>query len=250
MLEAFAGAPLADSLAFFHFVAPLVQRVRFPIEMNTNLSRRLFLGTAITGLGAAACGRPREYVAGTTASPVATPMGTQPVATTAPVTTATARESCTLTEDNIEGPFFKAGAPNRAALVDAKAKGTKLTLSGRVLSRKCEPIPGALVEVWQADHEGAYDNEGYGFRAKMQCDEEGVFVLQSIIPGRYLNGERYRPAHLHLKLAAPGARPLTTQLYFEGDPYNVGDPFIKKSLIMTLSDTPWGKAASHDIVLG
>lgn len=223
---------------------------------TNNISRRLFLGTTLSGLGAVACGGPREHVATTTAS--AGPRHRAPAAAHHRAPAAARRRepfrggadpSCVPTEDNIEGPFFKAGAPHRATLADASTPGTKLTLSGRVLTRKCTPIPGALVEVWHADHEGAYDNEGYAFRGAMECDEHGAFVLQSIIPGRYLNGRRFRPAHLHFKVAAPGLRELTTQLYFEGDPYNDGDPFIRPSLVMALSDSPWGKSASHDIVL-
>ncbi len=225
----------------------------------TNLSRRLLLGTAITGLGTLACGRPREYGVSNTATiastlppgaavPLVHPDGGQPDGrlTASP----DERGRCALTADNIEGPFFRAGAPRRAVLADATTKGTKLTLSGRVLDARCRPIPEARIEIWHADHAGAYDNDGFGFRATVDCDEHGAYALQSIIPGRYLNGDRYRPAHLHLKLSAPKARPLTTQLYFAGDPYNAGDPFIRKSLIMSLSDTPWGKAASYDIVLG
>lgn len=186
---------------------------------------------------------------GTTAAPrqlvTAAPILSAPQARS----TSKAEEACTPTEDNIEGPFFKDGAPSRVVLADASTKGTKLTLSGRVLSRKCAPIAGARIEIWHADHEGAYDNRGFSFRAKLACDAQGAFAVESIIPGRYLNGERYRPAHLHLKIAAQGFRPLTTQLYFQGDPYNHGDPFIRQSLVMSLSDTPWGKAAAYDIVL-
>ena len=52
------------------------------------------------------------------------------------------------------------------------------------------------------------------------------------MPGRYLNGARYRPAHIHVKVRAPGFPVLTTQLYFPGDPHDEGDPFIVESLIM------------------
>lgn len=209
--------------------------------------------TALTGLGAAACGRSRDYVVGATSAPTSsTSQIPVPVAYRTPASghAAPAASSCSPTEDNIEGPFFKPGAPSRAVLADASTPGEKLTLSGRVLSRKCAPIAGAKIEIWHADHEGAYDNGGFSFRARLACDDHGAFALETIIPGRYLNGERYRPAHLHLKVAAQGHRPLTTQLYFEGDPYNEGDPFIRESLIMTLGASPWGKAATYDIVLG
>jgi protocatechuate 3,4-dioxygenase beta subunit len=84
----------------------------------------------------------------------------------------------------------------------------------------------------------------------MTTDADGAFELSTIIPGHYLNGSTYRPAHIHVKASAPGYRLLTTQLYFEGDPYNEGDPWIHDSLIMALEDGfEGGKLARYDIVL-
>jgi hypothetical protein len=42
-------------------------------------------------------------------------------------------------------------------------------------------------------------------------------------PGKYPNGSNYRPSHIHFKITPPGFDTLTTQLYFEGDPYIEGD---------------------------
>jgi protocatechuate 3,4-dioxygenase beta subunit len=57
----------------------------------------------------------------------------------------------------------------------------------------------------------------------------------TIHPGKYLNGSQYRPPHIHYMVYADGHQPLTTQLYFDGEPDNKIDPFIKKSLIIKLS---------------
>lgn len=160
-----------------------------------------------------------------------------------------AAKSCVITEDNIEGPFFKAGAPSRVVMVNKATRGTRLWLSGRVVDTRCRPIAGATMEVWHADHTGDYDNTGFRFRATLQTDRSGGYALATIIPGRYLNGRRYRPAHIHVKLHAPGFKSLTTQLYFKGDPYNAGDPFIRRSLIMPLRNHNGGKAASYELVL-
>ncbi len=230
----------------FTFFGPHRRAPRFHDVTSNQASRRIFITSAISGLAAAACGRPRRDTTLATATssswPVAPP---SPLSSTRPAS----RTECALTEDNIEGPFFKAGAPQRAVLANDRTEGTRLSLTGRVLDRNCAPIRRARIEVWHADHKGAYDNDGFGFRAELTADEAGGFALESIIPGRYLNGSRYRPAHVHVKIAAQGHRPLTTQLYFDGDPYNVGDPFIRQSLVMSLRDTPNGKAASYDIVL-
>ncbi len=76
-----------------------------------------------------------------------------------------------------------------------------------------------------------------------------VRTRRAIVPGRYLNGSRYRPAHVHVKLSAPGHPPLTTQLYFPEDPYNKGDPFIHRSLIMQTISKPDGMHANFEFVL-
>ena len=141
-------------------------------------------------------------------------------------------EVCTVTEANIEGPFFKRGAPSRVDLVEPGDRGTRIRVEGGVVDTDCRPIPRARLEVWHADGEGAYDNAGYRHRARLQADEAGRYAFRTIIPGRYLNGDRYRPAHIHVKVAAPGRRVLTTQLYFEDDPYNVGDPWFLPSLVL------------------
>jgi protocatechuate 3,4-dioxygenase beta subunit len=136
------------------------------------------------------------------------------------------------TAPNIEGPFYKRGAPHRAVLVGAHDPGERFAVSGVVRSTSCAPLAGAEMEIWQADASGAYDNDGYRFRGALTTDAKGRWELHTIVPGRYLNGDRYRPSHIHIKLRAAGHRALTTQLYFTGDPYNDGDPFIVASLIM------------------
>ncbi|HLU65886.1 MAG TPA: hypothetical protein VKZ63_06405, partial [Kofleriaceae bacterium] len=87
-------------------------------------------------------------------------------------------------------------------------------------------------------------------RGKVESDAAGGFSLKTIIPGHYLNGNQYRPAHIHVTVSAPGFASLTTQLYFEGDPYNDIDPFILDSLIMSPVENPDGSlSAAFDLVL-
>jgi protocatechuate 3,4-dioxygenase beta subunit len=165
---------------------------------------------------------------------------------------------CRATEPNIEGPYYRPGAPLRANLVDAGIAGVPLLVGGRVLSADCRsPLAGATLDVWQADGDGHYDNDGslqlppgaVRLRGKIRTDARGAFAIQTLKPGRYLNGPTYRPAHIHVKLAAQGHRPITTQLYFPDDPYNATDPFIRKSLIMDVSTGPHGATAQYDFVL-
>ncbi len=74
-----------------------------------------------------------------------------------PACSSPAKQTLALTE----GPYFKAGSPERASLIDTGTKGTKLVLSGYVLTTDCSPAAHALLDFWQADANGQYDNAGY-----------------------------------------------------------------------------------------
>jgi protocatechuate 3,4-dioxygenase beta subunit len=155
------------------------------------------------------------------------------------------------TEDNIEGPYYLAGAPEKTTLVEAGMVGTRLFLSGRVYAHgaTCAPLSGAQIDFWQADALGEYDATGYRLRGVFVADAQGAFSIPTILPGRYLNGNTYRPRHLHVKVSAPGHPTLTTQLYFKGDPYNTVDEFIRPSLIMPLGRVGTARTARFDFVI-
>lgn len=158
--------------------------------------------------------------------------------------------SCAPTAPNIEGPYYKPGAPPKADLRPPAAKGTTLRIRGVVRSPACEPIAGAILDVWQADPLGGYDNAGFAYRGVLATAQDGSYEIVTFVPGHYLNGKSYRPAHVHVKVAAENFAPLTTQLYFEGDPYNDTDPFIDSSLIMKLEDVaPNEKRAQFDFTV-
>lgn len=161
---------------------------------------------------------------------------------------------CKITDDNILGPYYKAGAPFRADITDGKP-GTLLRVSGTVYGCDCvTPLADAEVDVWQADDAGAYDNTGYVLRGRMKTDAEGRYELTTILPGLYLNGSTYRPRHIHYKVSHPEGTSLTTQLYFQGDPWIASDAFVKDSLIMPLVESigPSGAkeySVTFDVVL-
>jgi protocatechuate 3,4-dioxygenase beta subunit len=158
---------------------------------------------------------------------------------------------CAETEDNIEGPFYKAGAPERSSLWEPGMEGRKLVVSGRVLNTRCEPVPYALIDAWQCDANGVYDNEGYRMRGRLKTDGKGKYELVTILPPPYkVAADRYRPAHIHLKLSAPGAKLLTTQLYFDGDRWNAVDRAYRKSLTLRPAEGRNGtRKASFDFHL-
>lgn len=84
-----------------------------------------------------------------------------------------------------------------------------------------KPLARAFLDVWQADANGQYHYEKDNFRLRGQLltDDKGSFEFTTVVPGRYKLDGGYRPAHIHFIVGHPRHQPLTTQLYFKGDPY-------------------------------
>ena len=144
-----------------------------------------------------------------------------------------------------EGPFFTPRSPLRASLLERGMAGTPIVLSGRVLSRDCRPVPGALLDFWHADDSGEYDNVGYRLRGHQFADDEGRYRLETIMPGLYTG----RTRHYHLKVQAPKGRVLTTQLFFPGEPGNARDGIFRRALLMSVRDAAKGKEARFNFIL-
>jgi protocatechuate 3,4-dioxygenase beta subunit len=144
-----------------------------------------------------------------------------------------------------EGPYFTPDSPERSNLRPGSGGGTPLVVTGAVVRTDCSPVDRALVDVWQADARGRYDNEGYRLRGHMFTDQEGRYRLETILPGLYPG----RTRHVHVKVQAPGGRVLTTQLYFPGEPANRTDGIFRPELTMAVQDSVDGKDARFDFVL-
>ncbi len=124
------------------------------------------------------------------------------------------------------GPFYTANPPQLTdnQLAKADEPGERMIISGQVKTLDCtQVITGAIVDIWHANHEGAYDNVGYNLRGTVVSNDQGFYIFETIKPGKYLNGNSYRPSHIHVKITAPGFDTLTTQIYFEGDSDIPGD---------------------------
>jgi protocatechuate 3,4-dioxygenase beta subunit len=101
----------------------------------------------------------------------------------------------------MEGPFYKANAPERAST------GRGLVISGTVRSASgCGPLAGARIEWWAANPSGEYDE---AHRATQRADGDGRYRYETDMPGRYPG----RPLHVHVRVTAPGHRALITQVY-------------------------------------
>lgn len=159
------------------------------------------------------------------------------------------------------GPFYTEQPPliENTLLAKVAEPGERLVISGRVLNLECsEFIPDTIVDIWQADHEGAYDNSGYNLRGFTKTNAQGFYLFETILPGKYKNGSDFRPSHIHLKIIPPGFETLTTQVYFEGDDKIAGDAaasitsgdFDARHRIISLSTNAEGKKEGQfDIVI-
>ncbi|MER6097921.1 carbohydrate-binding protein [Streptomyces sp. NPDC001728] len=149
------------------------------------------------------------------------------------------------TPPQMEGPYFKPDSPLRTSLLESGTAGVRLTFSGYVFGLACRPISGVLLDFWQADTNGGYDNTGFRFRGHQFTDAQGAFKLTTIVPGLYPG----RTRHLHVKIQAPGRPVLTTQLYFPGEPRNNTDSLFDARLLMNVRDAGAAKEAAFDFVL-
>ena len=132
------------------------------------------------------------------------------------------------TPPQIAGPFFKPQSPERSSLIEPGMKANRMRLKGQVVDTHCQPVPGALLEFWQCDERGEYDNQKFRLRGHQFADRKGQFVLDTLVPGAYPG----RTPHLHVKVQRRGGQILTTQLYLPGHPENTGDFLFDPRLLM------------------
>ncbi|NMI01192.1 intradiol ring-cleavage dioxygenase [Pseudonocardia acidicola] len=168
------------------------------------------------------------------------------------------------TESTVFGPFFVEGAPEVPLGGDIArgAKGTPCYVAGTVRSTDGTPVPGARIEVWEADEDGFYDVQYEGDRSAgrgwLRAGDEGEYRFWSVQPSPYpvpqdgpvgelltaAGRGAMRPAHLHFKVDAPGYRTLITHIFVAGDPYLDRDVVfgVKDSLVVDVVTEPPGTA--------
>jgi protocatechuate 3,4-dioxygenase beta subunit len=171
------------------------------------------------------------------------------------VDTITNRASGLATESTVLGPFHMVDSPPRQLGEDITevGSGEAALVTGQVLADDGAPLPGAVVDVWQADDQGFYDVQvpdkvpQGNLRGLFTCDEQGHFWFRTIVPAPYPIPEDgpvgqllratqrhpYRPAHIHFIAGADGHAPLTTHIFVAGSPYLDSDAVfgVKESLI-------------------
>ena len=144
------------------------------------------------------------------------------------------------TPADIEGPFYKAGAPLRTNFIDAGSTAEKMLLTGVVRSADCKPLANVSLDFWHADDQGGYDQAGYRYRGIVTTDALGRYRLETNLPPPYSG----RPRHIHVKLQRIGAPVLTTQLYFPGEARDA-----PRALVMKMERRPEERTATYDFVL-
>ena len=172
-------------------------------------------------------------------------------------------ENCETTSD-IQGPFYIENPPNISILTPPEINSNFLFITGTVYANDCKtPIPNAVVDIWHAN-KGTYNeitntylDSGYEddfYRGKIFTDENGNYAFQTILPGKYLNGQTYRPSHIHLKSSYLNQNEITTQIYFEGDSSIETDPWAsnpsaENRIVQVLEDEENNFHTTFDIYL-
>ncbi len=144
------------------------------------------------------------------------------------------------TPNTLAGPFYRADAPDlpNGADLSRDGKGLPLAVRGRVVTLGGAPVSGALIEVWQANGEGRYENQEpdrqpeNNLRGRFRSDGQGRFNFRSVMPKGYalpsdgpvgrlivqLGLCLERPAHIHFRVSAEGHERLTTHIFDRADP--------------------------------
>jgi hydroxyquinol 1,2-dioxygenase len=162
------------------------------------------------------------------------------------------------TERSALGPFHSEGSPALAVGGDLKQHndGEPLLVHGRVLDESGKPVAGAQLDFWQAAVNGKYWQQDpaqhpHNLRFRMTTGDDGVYAFTTVQPAPYSvpydgpvgdllragGRHAWRPAHFHFIVGAAGFRPLTTEVFFSGDPYLDSDAIfgVRESLVVTVA---------------
>jgi protocatechuate 3,4-dioxygenase beta subunit len=171
------------------------------------------------------------------------------------------RRPAAATASTVLGPFHVVDSPPRPLGADIASgigsgsgigsdsgtAGEPCLVTGRVVNTAGEPLPGALVDIWQADAGGNYDVQQPDavpvgtLRGLFTCDGAGAFWFRTVVPAPYpipsdgaaTGRHPNRPAHIHVIAGAAGHDPVTTHIFVAGSPWLDSDAVfgVKRSLI-------------------
>lgn len=168
------------------------------------------------------------------------------------------------------GPFYLKNAPHKKLGVDLAQdrEGVVILANGTVRDTLGNPIPGAIIDTWQADGSGMYPIQQEGqdpmdLRGVFEADDQGRYYYTTVLPKSYTvpydgptgallkAGDRHpwRSKHLHYIIGAPKMRGIVTELFFEGDEYIDSDAVfgVRKSLITKIQRVPAETELEYDL---
>jgi hydroxyquinol 1,2-dioxygenase len=175
------------------------------------------------------------------------------------------------TPSTVEGPFHVPNAPpvaNGGNMAEG-APGIPCFVTGTVTGLGGEPVAGAVLDLWQTDGEGLYedqrDTQGPYMRGLYRSQADGSYAIRTVAPIAYTipmdgtigelmnrtNLSHMRPAHIHFALDAPGYHGLVTHLFQSGDKWIEHDAVygVKEPLIVDFQKLPAGsKAPSGELM--
>ncbi|WP_457971722.1 catechol 1,2-dioxygenase [Arthrobacter sp. D1-17] len=170
----------------------------------------------------------------------------------------------------IEGPYYLPNSPEQHSPATLPMRddepGIPLLFQGQVSNVAGQALPGAKIEIWHADDLGFYSQFAPGLpewnlRGTVVAEQDGNFQINTMQPAPYqiptdgacgqliaaAGWHAWRPAHLHLKVSAPGHQPITTQLYFEGDEHVADDIASAVKPELVLAPTNRADAAGREV---
>jgi hydroxyquinol 1,2-dioxygenase len=174
------------------------------------------------------------------------------------------------TPSTVEGPFHIPDAPEVAHGADmAKgAPGIPCFVSGTVRGLNGEPVGGAILDLWQTDGEGLYEEQRRTaepwMRGVYRSKPDGSYSIRTVAPISYtipMDGpigeffgrttmSHIRPAHIHFAISAPGYHGVVTHLFQKGDKFIDNDVVygVKAPLVVEFVKRPPGKASNGETV--
>jgi hydroxyquinol 1,2-dioxygenase len=180
------------------------------------------------------------------------------------------RRSSDATPSTVEGPFHVPNAPPMAhgSNMAESAPGIPCFVTGTVRGLDGKPIAGAVLDLWQTDGEGLYEDQrdvsGPWMRGLYRSQADGSYAVRTVAPiaytipmdgtvGELMNRtdiSHMRPAHIHFAVSAPGYHSVVTHLFRRGDEYIDSDVVygVKAPLIVDFVERPPGKTPTGEIL--
>jgi protocatechuate 3,4-dioxygenase beta subunit len=129
-----------------------------------------------------------------------------------PTTSPTDSVSCIPTFRDGGGPYYQANTPLRTNLAPETNTGEMLTVTGTIVAADCvTPLANVILDIWQANESGNYEDEWY--RGRVETNDRGEYSFTTVVPKGYGEGTAYRPPHIHFKVWQNNQELVTSQMF-------------------------------------